>query len=70
MTYFGRYVDHMQRRGGVWKMMFRNVVMDWHQNLDASADMSHPTLSQLAQSARHPDDPLYTMQQNVFGEVL
>ena len=70
MTYFGRYVDRMQRRGDVWKMMFRHVVMDWNQNMATSSDFDGPTLGQLSRSARKPDDPLYAMQKDVFGEVL
>ena len=29
MMYFGRYLDRMQRRGDVWKIAHRRVVMDW-----------------------------------------
>ena len=67
MTYFGRYVDHLQRRGGVWKMQFRRVVMDWNQNMSTTADFSGPTLGNLARSGRKPDDPLYAMQTDVLG---
>ena len=66
MTYFGRYVDHMQRRNGVWKIVFRCVVMDWNQNLTASSDFNGPTFSGLAKSGRAPDDPLYTMRSKVL----
>ena len=68
MTYFGRYVDHMQCRGGVWKMCYRRVVMDWNQNLAESADFTSPTMAGLAKSGRKPDDPLYEMTNKIFGE--
>ena len=68
LTYLGRYVDHMQRRGEQWKIMFRRVVMDWNQNLTASAVLDGPTFSGLARGARAPDDPLYAMQQKISGE--
>ena len=48
MTYFGRYIDHFEKRAGVWKLKFRNVVMDWNQNMPTSADLEGPTLGQLA----------------------
>lgn len=67
MTYVGRYVDHMQLRDRVWKLQFHRVVMDWNQNLTASADFDGPTLSKLARSARVPDDPLYAMRQEIFS---
>jgi hypothetical protein len=67
MTYVGRYVDHMQRRGEQWKIMFRRVVMEWNQNLTASALFEGPTFSGLARGGRAPDDPLYEMQQKISG---
>ena len=67
MTYVGRYVDHMQRRGDVWKIMFRRVVMEWNQNLTATAVFEGPTFSGLARGGRAPDDPLYEMQQKIIG---
>ncbi|MEM9621865.1 MAG: nuclear transport factor 2 family protein [Pseudomonadota bacterium] len=67
MTYIGRYIDHMQKRNNVWKMLFRRVVMDWNQNVDATAILTGPPFEGLARGARAPDDPLYAMQIKVFG---
>jgi hypothetical protein len=67
MTYVGRYVDHMQRRDQVWKILLRRVVMEWNQNLTASALFEGPTFSALARGGRAPDDPLYEMQQKISG---
>jgi hypothetical protein len=58
MTYLGRYLDTMQRRSGVWKILHRQVVMDWNQNVPASAVLDGPPFDGLARGARHPDDPL------------
>ena len=68
LTYIGRYVDHMQKRGDCWKISFRKVVMDWNQNLTASAVLDRPPFDGLARSARAPDDPLHDMRKTVFGE--
>ena len=68
MTYIGRYIDHLQRRDGVWKILFRRVVMDWNQNATASAILAGPPFEGLARGARAPDDPLYEMQRKVLGE--
>ncbi len=68
MTYIGRYVDHMQKRGGVWKMKFRRVVMDWNQNTQATAELNGPPFNGLARGDRAPDDPLYAMQQKVLNK--
>ena len=67
-TYIGRYVDHMQKRENCWKILFRRVVMDWNQNLSASAIMDVAPFNGLARSARKPDDPVYEMKQKVLGE--
>ncbi len=67
LTYIGRYIDHMQRREDCWKILFRRVVMDWNQNLTATAILDVPPFNGLARSARAPDDPLHEMQQKVLG---
>lgn len=58
MTYLGRYLDTMQKRGDVWKILHRQVVMDWNQNTEATAILEGPPFDGLARGARHPDDPL------------
>ena len=59
MTYLGRYLDRMQKRGDVWKILHRQVVMDWNQNAPASALLEGPPFDGLARGARRPTDPLY-----------
>lgn len=68
MTYIGRYVDHMQKRNNVWKILFRRVVMDWNQNTDATAVQTGPPFEGLARGARAPDDPLYAMRAKVLNQ--
>ena len=59
MTYIGRYLDRMEKRGDVWKIAHRQVVMDWNQNAPATAVLKGPPFDGLARGARHPNDPLY-----------
>ena len=59
MMYFGRYLDRMQRRGAVWKIMHRRVVMDWNQFVDATPAVQGPPIEGLTRGTRHPEDPLY-----------
>lgn len=68
MTYIGRYIDHMHRRKNVWKIMYRQVVMDWNQNSQATAVLDGPPFEGLARGARAPQDPLYAMQHHIFGD--
>jgi SnoaL-like protein len=66
LTYYGRYVDHMQKRGDCWKIMFRRVVMDW--NFDDTVAKATP-FEGLARGARVPDDPIYEMQKSITGGI-
>jgi hypothetical protein len=59
MTFLGRYLDLMERRGDCWKIRHRRVLMDWNQNVAATAILSGPPFDGLARGARYPDDPLY-----------
>ena len=59
MTYIGRYLDHMQKRDNVWKISFRKIVMDWHQNALATHDDDNPGLKPITRGGRHPEDPLF-----------
>ncbi|MDE0368433.1 MAG: nuclear transport factor 2 family protein [Gammaproteobacteria bacterium] len=59
MTYLGRYLDRMEKRGDVWKISHRQAVMDWNQNTDASSILEGPPFDGLARGGRHPEDPLY-----------
>ena len=61
MTYIGRYLDRMEKRNNVWKIRFRQVLMDWNQNTEASAILAGPPFEGLARGTRWPDDPLYEM---------
>lgn len=61
MTFLGRYLDRLQKRGDVWKILHRQVVMDWNRNTDASAIRNWPPFDGLARGARYPDDPLYAL---------
>jgi len=59
MTFWGRYLDRMERRGNVWKIAHRQVVMDWNRNAAATAILEGPPFEGLARGERHPNDPLY-----------
>jgi hypothetical protein len=59
MTFIGRYLDRMQRRERVWKILHRRVVMDWNQHGPARAKWDGAPFDGLARGSRYPDDPLY-----------
>jgi hypothetical protein len=59
MTFFGRYLDRMQRRGDVWKIVERRVVMDWNRLAPASAHWDGTLAKTLLRGTRGRDDPAY-----------
>lgn len=59
MTYLGRYLDRMEKRGSTWKIRHRTVVMDWNQNAEATAIWDGPPFDGLSRGERAPDDPVY-----------
>lgn len=61
MTFLGRYLDRFERRGSVWKINHRRVLMDWNQNADSSAVLEGPPFDGLARGTRYPSDPVYAL---------
>ena len=60
MTFVGRYLDRMEKRGDVWKIAHRRVVHDWNQNVPATADWGGDLFPALTQGARlEGGDALY-----------
>jgi len=59
MTFFGRYLDRMERRGGVWKIVERRVVMDWNRLRGASPRWRGALAESLPHGTRDRGDPLY-----------
>jgi len=60
MTYLGRYFDLMEKRDSVWKIVYRKIVMTWHQNVAGSKDLeSNPSLQAITEASRYPDDPWF-----------
>lgn len=53
----GRYIDRLERRGGVWKITHRTCLRDWSVSLRVKEDTF--ALSQLKPGHRSGDDPSY-----------
>jgi len=67
MTYLGRYLDRFEKRDNCWKIHHRQVLMDWNQNSVATSINEGPPFDGLARGARHPEDPLYAMLEQLRG---
>lgn len=64
MVFFGRYLDQLARRGDEWKIVRRQVVMDWNRLGPGASKDDGPPFDGLARGGRAPDDPLYTLLGN------
>ena len=59
MVFYGRYLDRFEKRGDVWKIAHRRVVMDFNRRTAAAMVETGPPMDGLARGARYPNDPLY-----------
>ena len=58
--YGGRYFDRFEKRGGIWRIAKRTVVMDWNINQPSSALYTEGMFKTLQiQGSRGPSDPIY-----------
>ena len=52
----GRYLDRFERRGDEWRMIARNLVLDWFMNVPTDGEWSRPHFDHTVDGARKPDD--------------
>lgn len=56
----GRYLDRLERRDGVWKIISRTGIADF-ERFDAPSDRVMWTMPAVKIGGKHPDDPIYGM---------
>ncbi|NND69620.1 MAG: nuclear transport factor 2 family protein [Halioglobus sp.] len=59
MHFYGRYLDRLEKRGAQWKILHRQVVMDWNKLLPVDDQRDSDAFKDLAKGGHHPADPLY-----------
>ena len=58
--YGGRYVDRLEKRGGIWRIAKRTVVMDWNINQPSSELRTEGMFKTLQITGRRDrEDPIY-----------
>jgi len=61
MVVGGRYLDHMTRRDGEWRIQDRVYVMDWNRNGVSTQSLEGDLYGQLkTRGSRYPHDPFYS----------
>lgn len=53
-----RYLDHFERRGGEWRISFRQLVMDWNAGFPATMSEGD-VFAQMLRGRRDKQDPSY-----------
>ena len=60
MLFFGRYLDKLEKRDGHWKILHRQVVMDWSKRIPVCDERTSADFAELAKGSHLDTDPLYT----------
>lgn len=59
MLFYGRYLDRLEKRDRHWKILHRQVIMDWSKRLPVQDERSAEAFAALAKAAHLDTDPLY-----------
>lgn len=59
LLFYGRYLDRLEKRKGLWKILHRQVVVDWSKRLQVQDERNSEAFSDLAKGAHCDTDPLY-----------
>jgi len=63
MLFGGRYLDTLEQRDGKWKLLHRQVVIDWSRQHPVEDERDGEAFSQLARGAHRDADPLHAFLQ-------
>ncbi len=59
MCFAGRYLDLLEKRQGQWRMLHRQVVMDWSRTREVEDERDSDAFLQLAKGSHGDQDPLH-----------
>lgn len=59
LLFYGRYLDKHEKREGRWRILHRQVVVEWIKRLPIEDERNSDAFSALARGGRIADDPLY-----------
>jgi hypothetical protein len=59
MRFEGRYLDQLEKRDGQWRMLHRQVVMDWSHTSKLADERNTEAFAALAKGSNDGDDPLH-----------
>ncbi|MEZ5571494.1 MAG: nuclear transport factor 2 family protein [Halioglobus sp.] len=59
LLFYGRYLDRFEKRDGQWKLLHRQVVMDWSKRMPVHDERGSEAFAALAKGAHLDSDPLH-----------
>lgn len=59
LHFFGRYLDRLEKRDGQWKILHRQVVMDWCKRMPVTDERDSDAFGALSKGGDKDNDPLY-----------
>lgn len=62
--FYGRYLDQLEKRDGQWKLLHRQVVMDWSRRMPVEDERNSEAFADLAKGGHKESDPLYPFLDN------
>lgn len=60
MHFYGRYLDTLEQRDGIWKIRHRQVVMDWSKRITVQDEREDAAFCDMAKGAHGEADPLHS----------
>ena len=69
LLFYGRYLDKMEKRSSQWKILHRQVVVDWIKRHPVVDERDSDAFDALAKGARQDSDPLYSFLQAGEAQV-
>ncbi|NQX89581.1 MAG: nuclear transport factor 2 family protein [Halioglobus sp.] len=69
LLFYGRYLDRLEKRTGHWKIVYRQVVMDWSKRYSVRDERDGDAFGALAKSGHYNNDPLYPFLANKHGST-
>jgi hypothetical protein len=64
LTFSGRYLDQLELRDGQWKIIHRQVVMDWCRRAAVVDERETDSFAALSKGNNGTNDPSYSLLDN------
>jgi len=60
VLFYGRYLDRLEKREDQWRMVHRQVVVDWNNRIAVTDERNNPAFADLSRGTNTDSDPLFS----------